>query len=158
MKNKKLVAISVVIVLVLSLLGYFAYTGYFVKTENARVTAVVARVIDGDTVELTTGDRVRLIGIDAEEKGEKCYKEAKDRLKELVEGKDVFLESDVQDKDRYGRLLRYVFLDDTFVNLLLVREGLAKMYIIKPNIKYASQFEQAFLLARNENGCLWRRS
>lgn len=158
MTNKKLILIALVAVITLSSFGYFSYTGYFLKNESNGATAVAARVIDGDTIELSNGDRVRLIGIDAAEKGGKCYVEAKERLKELIEGKDVILESDVNDKDKYGRLLRYIFVNDSFINFVLVREGLAKIYTIKPNVKYTSQFEQAFLLARNENGCLWRNS
>jgi micrococcal nuclease len=165
--NKKLVLASVFVLLLVAI-GYTAFTGFFSFNGSQTVTtisptaigdrAVVARVIDGDTFELTDGMRVRLIGIDTTEKGEKCYKEGKDRLKELVEGKDVILEKDLTDKDRYGRLLRYVYVNDTFVNLLLAREGLAKMYTIKPDVKYQKQIEEAFLLARNENGCIWKSS
>lgn len=57
---------------------------------------------------------------------------------------------------RVSKLSKYSFVDDTFVNLILVREGLARVYIIQPDTKYLNQFEQAFLLARNENGCIWK--
>jgi micrococcal nuclease len=158
--NKKLILITIAILMIFAI-GYTAYTGNytgnFVLTES-RTIATVSRVIDGDTFQLTDGTRVRLIGMDTEEKGERCYQEAKDRLKELIEGKDVFLEADKTDKDRYDRLLRYVYINDTFVNYLLVREGLARVYTIKPDVKYLDQFQQAFLLARNENGCIWRNS
>jgi micrococcal nuclease len=76
-------------------------------------------------------------------------------LSELVEGKDVILERDVEDKDRYGRLLRFIFLGNENINVKLVREGLAKMYTIKPNVKYHEEIQEAFLSARTESGCLW---
>lgn len=158
MSIRKLLIIITIIIAITASFFIINYTGHFVSVGNSKVNAIVARVIDGDTFELITGERVRLIGIDTTEKGEKCYQEAKDRLRELVEGKDIILEKDATDKDRYGRLLRYVYLDDTFINWLLVREGLARMDTIEPNTKYTQEFEQAFLLARNEDGCLWKTS
>lgn len=104
----------------------------------------VSKVIDGDTIELKDGSRVRLLGINTPEKGELYYQEARNKLKELVEGKKVILESDKEDTDRYGRLLRYVFVDDSFVNVELVQEGYAIVYIIKPNTKYEKELREAW--------------
>src|SRR5690349_13538593 len=87
--------------------------------------ATVARVIDGDTIELTSGDRVRYIGMDTPEtvdprKTVQCFgKEASAANRALVEGKVVTLVPDVEDRDMYDRFLRYVYLGDTFVNLEL---------------------------------------
>jgi|GEM_PF-1234503 len=118
---------------------------------------IVSRVIDGDTFELNTGDRVRLILIDAPESDEKCYLEAKTRLQQLVLNKEVRLEKDVSETDKYGRLLRYVYVDSIFVNYQLVREGLAYAYPYPPDLKYQAQIEQAEELAREEaTGCLWK--
>ena len=92
---------------------------------------LVVRVIDGDTVELENGDRVRYLGIDTPEtvhpdKPVECYgPEATERNKELVEGKMVSLLQDGPDRDSYDRLLRYVFVDGTFVNGDLVWGGYA---------------------------------
>ena len=92
---------------------------------------LVVRVIDGDTVELENGDRVRYLGIDTPEtvhpdKPVECYgSEATERNKELVEGKMVSLLQDGPDRDGYDRLLRYVFIDGTFVNGDLVWGGYA---------------------------------
>ena len=92
---------------------------------------LVVRVIDGDTVELENGDRVRYLGIDTPEtvhpdKPVECYgPEATERNKELVEGKMVSLLQDGPDRDGYDRLLRYVFIDGTFVNGDLVWGGYA---------------------------------
>ena len=92
---------------------------------------LVVRVIDGDTVELENGERVRYLGIDTPEtvhpdKPVECYgPEATERNKELVEGKTVSLLQDGPDRDGYDRLLRYVFVDSTFVNGDLVWGGYA---------------------------------
>lgn len=123
-----------------------------------RTTQLVYRVIDGDTIELQSGERIRLIGINAPESGQKCYAEATSRLSSLVGAKEIRLERDVTDKDQYGRLLRYVFIDGSFVNLLLVREGYANAYIVSPDVKYSTNITQAEELAKQENGCLWQKS
>lgn len=104
-------------------------------TINQSIT-FVPKVIDGDSIKLQNNIEVRLLGINTPERGQPYYQEATNRLKELVEGKNVTLESDVQDKDQYGRLLRYVFVNDLFVNLQLVKEGYANIYIIQPNTRY----------------------
>jgi micrococcal nuclease len=65
----------------------------------------VKRVIDGDTIVLNNGEKVRYIGIDTPERDEDYYNKAKEFNKKLVEGKTVRLETDVQQRDRYGRLL-----------------------------------------------------
>jgi micrococcal nuclease len=96
-------------------------------------------VIDGDTVAVRLGgagtgvEKVRLVGVDAAElnRGEPCSREARDRLRVLSAGETVRLEADVRagDRDRYGRLLRYVVLDDgRDVNAEMIRGGLARVY------------------------------
>ena len=85
-------------------------------------------MIDGDTLDVRvegTVERVRLVGINTPERDECLYDEAADALAELVEGARVRLERDQSDRDQYGRLLRYVFVGDTFVNEVLVADGLA---------------------------------
>ena len=89
---------------------------------------LVVRVIDGDTVDMAGGERIRLIGIDAPERGEDYYDEAATRLRELLQGKTVELRADTADRDEYGRLLRYVYLDGVFINELMVREGYARQF------------------------------
>ncbi len=85
-------------------------------------------VIDGDTIALPGGEAVRYIGIDTPERGEPYYGEAKRANQELIAGKQIKLEKDVTDKDKYNRLLRYIYVDDTFVNAELVRRGYALVY------------------------------
>lgn len=129
--------------------------------KTSGVFAKVERVVDGDTITLETGETVRYIGIDTPEtvhrkKSVMCYgKEASEINKQLVEGKTVELEKDVSETDRYGRLLRYVWLDSVLINEYLVREGYAVSSSYPPDIKYQSIFLQAEELARNEKKGLW---
>jgi endonuclease YncB( thermonuclease family) len=121
----------------------------------------VARVVDGDTIELETGEKVRYIGMDTPETVKpntpiQCFgKEASVKNKELVEGKMVRLEKDVSETDRYGRLLRYVYAGDIFVNDYLVRQGYAKSSTYPPDVKYQNQFKLAETEARNNYRGLW---
>ncbi len=124
--------------------------------------SLVTRVIDGDTIELAGGERVRYIGMDAPEtvdprKPVECFgAEASRRNKELVEGRSVRLVKDVSERDEYGRLLRYVYLqDDTFVNLELVKEGYAAALTFPPDVKYAAEFVTAEKEAREAKKGLW---
>lgn len=122
---------------------------------------LVRRVIDGDTIELENGEHVRYIGIDAPEtvdprKPVQCFGiEASRRNRELVEGKEVVLEKDISDRDRYGRLLRYVRLRDKLINLVLVQEGYARVFAYPPDVKYGGEFIQAEKTARERNLGLW---
>lgn len=121
----------------------------------------VVRVVDGDTIELEGGARVRYIGIDTPETVNpnttvECFgQEASNKNKELVEGKDVKLEKDVSETDKYGRLLRYVYVDDIFVNDYLVRQGYANASSYPPDVKYQDQFRQAETEARENIRGLW---
>ena len=107
--------------------------------------ALVVRVIDGDTLELENGQRVRSLGIDTPEAGEPFAIEATERNRELVEDMVVELQAGNRDQDEYGRLLRYVYFDGTFGNAELIAEGLATAYILDPDERYIQvlvQFEQ----------------
>lgn len=123
---------------------------------------LVTRVVDGDTIELEGGEKVRYIGIDTPETVKpgwpvECFgKEASRRNRELVEGKRVTLASDVSDRDRYGRLLRFAYLPDgTFVNELLVREGYARVASFPPDISKQDVFLAAERDARAAKRGLW---
>lgn len=115
----------------------------------------VTKVVDGDTIVVEGGQRIRLLNMDTREKGQNCYQEAKDRMQQLVLLKNITLERDKEDKDRYGRLLRYVYADGEMVNLEMVKEGLAVVYIIEPNTKHQDEFRRIEEQARQENGCVW---
>lgn len=95
------------------------------KPRPAARTFLVTRVIDGDTIELGDGERVRLVGIDTPETGECGYLKARDRLAALVEGRTVTLGMSDEDRDSYGRLLRYVDVGSTDAGLRLLEAGLA---------------------------------
>lgn len=118
----------------------------------------VARyIIDGDTIELEDGSRARLIGIDAPEKDEFYYKEAKDKLTEMLLDKKVNLEKDISDFDVYGRQLRYIFLDGDFINLEMVKAGYAEAVEYLPDVKYQSELSNAENEARNQKIGIWSR-
>lgn len=121
-------------------------------------SAIVSEVIDGDTIRLQNGERIRLLGINTPEMGQPYYEEARNRLKELIEGKTVTLEVDVEDKDQYGRLLRYIYVNDIFVNLEMVREGYANVYIISPNIRDSNEFKKAEEEAKIAGRGIWQPS
>ena len=120
--------------------------------------ALVVRVIDGDTVELEGGERLRYIGMDTPESTNQheCFgDEATARNRDLVEGRVVGLETDVSDRDRFGRLLRYVYVDGVMVNELLVREGYATVSTFPPDVKYQERFLAAQTAARQAAAGLW---
>lgn len=138
-------------------------------SDEARLKRVV-KVIDGDTIEIENGIKVRYIGIDTPEihhpkKDVQCFgKIAAEKNKELVEGKQIRLKKDISEMDRYGRLLRFVYLEEPtatgpatlFLNDYLVRQGYALASTYPPDITYASQFKEAEIEARENNRGLWR--
>jgi micrococcal nuclease len=135
----------------------------------------VERVVDGDTLKLSNGQKIRLIGIDTPELhySEKLMRDAKrshrdietiqalgkkayDFTKALCAHKKVRLEYDATKKDRYGRILAYVYLEDgTFVNAKIVGDGYAQVMTIPPNVKYADYFLKLQQEARNARRGLW---
>lgn len=134
---------------------------------NTRETAKVLRVIDGDTIEVSLNNKketVRLIGIDAPEtvdprKAVECFgKQSSEKAKEVLSGKTVSLELDPTqgDRDKYQRLLRYVFLDDLNFNKLMISEGFAQEYTYQNNpYKYMEEFKDAEKQAREGKIGLW---
>ncbi len=122
--------------------------------EMARVT----RVVDGDTITIEGGYRVRYIGIDTPEiypQPEPFGREAWQANRQLVEGKEVRLERDVSETDKYGRLLRYVYVDGVFVNAELVKQGLALAKAYPPDIKYQDYLEEMETEAREAGRGKW---
>lgn len=134
------------------------------NNPNIQLAKVVA-VIDGDTIDVDLGEgnvkRVRYIGIDTPETSDprttvECFgKEASAKNKELVANGTVGLEKDVSETDRYGRLLRYVYKGDLFINQVLVAEGYANASSYPPDIKYQDKLRQAEQQARSTNKGLW---
>lgn len=155
MMNKKIILIIILIAVNLCFISGCVNTQTEVIEET---TANVSKVIDGDTIQIETGEKVRLLGINAPERGQPYYEEAKTRLEELVEGKEVKLRGDVVTNDQYGRLLRYVFINGKHVNVMLVREGQANVYVIPPNVNYENELYEAQNAAINEGIGIWERS
>ena len=128
--------------------------------------ALVKQVIDGDTILLQQGQKVRYLGINAPEirawdgkqwvlRRQILGEEAKTRNERLVEGKRIRLEYDRKKRDVYDRLLAYVRVGDVFVNGELVREGLALMDVRTPNLKYQKMFLDFQREARRYNRGIW---
>lgn len=140
-------------------------------------TAAVTRVVDGDTIEVmisaitpgpgagqtTIGEsyKVRLIGIDTPESVKpgtpvECFaREASAATKALLEGTEVALVKDVEDTDRYDRLLRYIYMGDEMANARLVVNGYALTYTYPPNVRHADLFVRLQQEAREGDRGLW---
>jgi micrococcal nuclease len=136
----------------------------------------VARVVDGDTLKLSAAGKVRLIGVDTPElhysdkllrDSRKSGKDintiqalgaqASEFTKKLCLNKRVRLEYDVVRRDRYGRLLAYVYLEDgTFVNAKIIEEGYGQVMTIPPNVRHAEYFRKLETSAREGNRGLWK--
>lgn len=124
------------------------------------------KVIDGDTFLIEGGYSVRVLGIDADERGYPCYDAAKTGLEELILNKEVRLEKGTEDKDQWCRYLRYIFLpasakavagkDDKNVSSELVKEGLAVARFSPEDVKYREEISNAEKTAKeNKVGCKW---
>ena len=130
-------------------------------SPSHREFAIVKNVIDGDTIELQDGRKVRYIGMDTPEtrhpqRGVECFgKEASMRNTELVGGKTIELQKDVNEIDRYGRLLRYVWVENIFVNKQLVEEGYAVASAYPPDIAHQDELDRAEVSARENQKGLW---
>jgi len=117
---------------------------------------IVIRVIDGDTFETETGEKVRLIGINAPEISDIFGQEAKQYLSFLIENKTVDLQADniSQGRDRYQRLLSYVIIDGVDINKKMVSDGFAFAYL-KYKFSKSKAYKQAQLDARETNKGIW---
>lgn len=121
----------------------------------------VAKVVDGDTLVLEGGERIRLIGVDTpetvhpEKPVEYFGKEASSFTRQMAEGKPVRLEFDQQKKDKYGRSLAYVYLEDgTFLNAEIIKQGYGFAYTQFP-FRYLEEFREYQRQARLQKLGLW---
>jgi micrococcal nuclease len=156
-----------VIVFVILLIGYY----FGSSTQSVNISSdgyLVDKVIDGDTIEVVKDNKkmtIRYIGVNTPETVKpnspvECFgKEASNFNKSLVENKEVFLESDVGDTDKYGRFLRYVYIKDgenkIMINKILLSEGYANIMTIQPNVKYQEEFKSIEKKAMSEQKGLW---
>jgi micrococcal nuclease len=149
------------------LAGLAAWVSLDAAVSSRGLEGIVVRVVDGDTIHVRIGDRlekVRYIGVNTPEirhprKGEEPGgREAARVNRELTDGKRVRLELDVQERDRYGRVLAYVWVGDTMVNAELVRLGYAQVMTVPPNVRYKDLFLDLQRAARETGRGLWRRA
>ena len=135
---------------------------------NQTYRATVTKVVDGDTIVTKIGstqETIRYIGIDTPESVTpntpvQCYAKAASQANaNLVSGQAVRLVTDVEPRDRYGRILAYVYTikNNLFINAELVAKGYAKAYKFPPNTKFASLFERLANTAHNSNKGLWNQ-
>lgn len=168
MQNRATVVLSICVAVV-----FLFNLPFFKKTDYNNIAVI--RTIDGDTIELADRERVRFIGIDTPEsrlnnklrrdatRTKRDYntiiamgKRASAFTKSLVEGKKVRLEFDVEKRDKYGRLLAYVYLPDgRMLNAELLKEGYAQVYTFPPNVKYVDLFLKLQEEARENNRGFW---
>lgn len=126
--------------------------------------ALVTAVYDGDTILLWDKRKVRYIGIDTPElafnnkTASACFAtEAANLNTQLVKNQTVTLVKDVSETDKYGRVLRYIYLDGVFINDFLLRQGYARLDTVPPDIKYARQFKDAESEAKSNKRGLWKK-
>lgn len=144
------------------------------NVSNNFIKAYVSRVVDGDTIEVTIDSKkykVRLIGVDCPEytsKVEYYGKEATEYTSVMLSNKYVFLEKDISETDKYGRLLRYVWLEiptlisideikSKMFNALLLDDGYASTATYPPDVKYSKDFKSIAADARENNSGLWNK-
>tara|TARA_Y100000310_G_scaffold344304_1_gene456308 strand:+ start:2457 stop:3242 length:786 start_codon:yes stop_codon:yes gene_type:complete len=158
MKNKKKIIILTFLIVLLIFVNYNFFNknleNFFLESE----TGIVERVIDGDTVVLSTEEHVRLLGINSPERGEEFYQEAKEFLESLVLNKTVKIVFGKEKKDKYNRVLAYIFLENINVNLKLVEKGFANYYFPSGKDSYYSSFEESWEECINENNNLCEHS
>ncbi len=119
----------------------------------------VVRIIDGDTVELTGDERLRLLGIDAPEHGDPYYDSAKIYLTHAVLGKQVEIKFGSRRRDGYGRLLGYIYMDTVLVNAEILRHGYAWMYLFPDNMDDGQMLSALYAAQRQalaDTAGVWR--
>lgn len=124
-------------------------------SSQADVETRAVAVVDGDTFRLDNGETVRLIGINTPESGQPYYQEATNALRDLILNKEVRLEQDISERDRYGRLLAYVYVGEIFVNRVMVERGLAKSYPYEPDTSRQNIFDEAEATAQKNGVGMW---
>ena len=115
----------------------------------------IAHVVDGDSIELADGRRVRYLGINTPEHGQPFFEEATAANRRLTEGQTAWMVLDTQQTDRYGRILAYLWVGDRFINLELVGQGYANAYTAPPNVRYSEEILAAEKKARKAQVGLW---
>ncbi len=142
------------------IVGFFTGSYYNQQKQTSLITkAKVIRVIDGDNLELENGKSIRLYGINCPEKGEKYSKEAIDLSTKLALNQQISIDYQPNyQTDRWGRILGYVFIDDTFLNQELVKQGYCQvtLYEKRAKLKYQDELVQAQEHAKQEKLGRWQ--
>lgn len=122
---------------------------------SSSFAATVRAVLDGDTIDLTDGTRVRYLGINTPERGQPFYEEAKRYNERLVLGKEVRLETGTQERDGYGRVLASVYAGNVLVNARMIAEGWAHVLVTDP-LTHQAEWLQLQTDARIQRKGMWR--
>ena len=153
--NKKILLLALSLALVAWLFIENLPGSTEMKGNAIQEQRIVTKVIDGDTLVVSGGDTIRLLGIDTDEKGYPCYNAAKKHLENLTLGRQVTLEQAGENKDQYNRYLRYIILDSGNINIQMVKEGMAVARILEED-KYSKEIREAEAFAiQNKVGCKW---
>jgi len=140
-KKEKIIYMLIGLIFVLLIVAFFFSIPKSYDETSQFENNTVTRVIDGDTFEYYDGNlneivKVRLLCVDTPERGKEGYQEAKDYLEHLILYKEVILKSSITDKDKYDRLLRYVYVNNVgsilFVNKLILENNYGELLIIPP--------------------------
>lgn len=145
--------LKILLIFLCTLLFFSSFLNIFLFSQGE--FAKVIKIIDGDTI-LTDKGKVRLAGINAPEKGEKYYNDSLNFLNSLI-GKEVYMIKNKENKDKYGRLLRYVYYKKNLINEELLRKGLAHLYYYKYDSNY-KRLKEAEEKAREEERGIWKKS
>jgi len=143
--------VLVACVVVLSFILYYNFTGNVVYSEQS---VNVTKVVDGDTIDSSLG-KIRLLGINTPEKKQPYYEEARDNLKSLIEGKVVEIRS--SGRDKYDRILAYVYLDGKLINEEQLSRGLATLYYYDRDYNF-NEMKKSEEGARDSGVGLWKKS
>ena len=143
MKNKREITLLIPLIVLLFVINYPFLDSALVKFLDEKKAVIVERVIDGDTI-VVNRSSLRLLGINTPEKGEIYYKEAKKYLEDLVLNKTVHLEYGKEKVDRYGRILAFLFIENTNINMKIVEEGFGNFYFPSGKDQYYNNFLEAW--------------
>jgi len=133
------------------------------ESDYSNYDLKVVYIYDGDTVKLSNGEKIRYIGIDTPEMNynnppaEYFAQEAKKYNAKLVLGKKVKLDFDVVKRDKYGRLLAYVYVNEKFINQEMIEHGYARVLMIPPNLRFADYFLKLQNTAKEERRGFWSK-
>lgn len=161
---------KIVSILLIIFISLFSYLNSPLNTEDtstsspSETTYLVTRVIDGDTIEINYNsetEKIRMIGIDTPETVkpntpvQPFGKDASDFTKSMLLNNYISLEFDESERDKYNRLLAYVYIDGKMFNKILLEEGLACVYTFPPNVKYVKDFIAIESKAKSNKIGIW---